>query len=104
MHRRRRGDGNHMFSGHCLPGPHRAEKPRHFLVEKPSRIEAFIRKPWMIGFPTGDFSPYAYQVGVSLVPAQRGKKLRRLVQPVFDARVAELGDPQHRRPGCSLAQ
>ena len=55
-----------MFSGHCLLGPHRAEKPRHFLVEKPSRIEAFIRKPWMIGFPTGDFSPYAYQVGVSL--------------------------------------
>jgi len=38
-------------------------------------------------------------------PFHRGReKVCRLVQPVFDARVAEFGDPQHRRPGRALAQ
>jgi hypothetical protein len=35
---------------------------------------------------------------------QGGEKPRRLVQPILDARVAEFGDPQQRRPRRRLAQ
>ena len=35
---------------------------------------------------------------------QHRKKVRRLVQPVFHPRIAEVGDPQHGRPGRRLAQ
>ena len=35
---------------------------------------------------------------------QGGEEVRCLVQPVFDAGVAEVGDPLHGRPGRCLAQ